>query len=83
MLYPTYIIEGENYPLPFPRSLLSSIVGFLQMGLIIFSFAGNRVDTIRDHPLYHKFEENRFVYLIGLYFGLNILQNNISSTGAF
>ena len=83
MLYPTYIFEGHNYPLSPERAFLSKIVSMAQFGAIIFAFLGNKVEAIRNHPLYHKFEENRMMYMLGMYFGLNMLQNFVSSTGAF
>jgi len=43
MLYPTYVIEGLDYPLPPVRDIISRIVGVLQTGLIIFAIFGNRI----------------------------------------
>ena len=83
MLYPDYIFKGEHYPLPAYRSALSQAVTIVQMGFLILSLGAGRIEFVRTHPLYHKFEEHRIMYSLGIYFGLNMLQNSISSTGAF
>jgi len=65
------------------RLLLSKIVSVLQMALLGLSLGGNFIPMIRDHPLYRQFQDKKMLIIIGGYFGLNMLQNMISSTGAF
>jgi len=53
------------------------------MGLMFFGIGGNFLPAIRDHPLYQRFQANKLAIFLGGYFGLNMLQNSLSSTGAF
>lgn len=63
--------------------MLSKVVSFAQMGLLVVGIGGNFIPAIRDHPLYQRFQDKRMFIFLGGYFGLNMLQNQISSTGAF
>ena len=53
------------------------------MGLFGIGIGGSFIPAIRDHPLYQRFQDKRMFIFLGGYFGLNMLQNSISSTGAF
>lgn len=63
--------------------MLSKAVSFAQMGLMVVGVGGNFIPAIRDHPLYQRFQDKRMFIFLGGYFGLNMLQTQISSTGAF
>jgi hypothetical protein len=63
--------------------MLSQLIGFCQIGLIIISFAGPFVPFIRALPFYEAMQNNKMMFIFGAYFGLNIVQGIISSTGAF
>ena len=76
-------VVGEAYPLSPARALLSKVVSVLQIGLFVLPFLVGRVEQIRNHPYYQVFEQRKIMFLIGGYFLLNMLQNAVSSTGAF
>lgn len=63
--------------------MLSKGVSLLQMGLLGIGVGGNFIPAIRDHPLYQRIQDKRMLIFLGGYFGLNMLQSKISSTGAF
>jgi selT/selW/selH-like putative selenoprotein len=65
------------------RALLSKVVGFAQMGLMFLGIGGAFIPAINNHPLYQRFQDKRMFILLGGYFGLNMLQNALTSTGAF
>jgi hypothetical protein len=65
------------------KAALSKVVSMAQMGLMFFGIGGNFLPAIRDHPLYQRFQANKITIFLGGYFGLNMLQNSLSSTGAF
>lgn len=77
------LVIGEEYPLPPVRSMLSKGVGLLQTGLMLVGIGGGFVPAINNHPLYQQFQQNRMLVMLGGYFGLNMLQNALSSSGAF
>jgi hypothetical protein len=55
----------------------------LQTGLMFVGIGGSFIPTIRDHHLYQRFQANKMMIFLGGYFGLNMLQNSLSTTGAF
>jgi hypothetical protein len=63
--------------------MLSKVVSFAQMGLMVVGVGGSFIPAIRDHPLYQRIQDKRMFIFLGGYFGLNMLQTQISSTGAF
>ena len=82
-LRPEVLVIGEEYPLAPLRSMLSKGVGWLQTGLMVVGIGGGFIPAINNHPLYQQFQQNRMIIMLGGYFGLNMLQNAASSTGAF
>lgn len=74
---------GDNYPLSPVRQVLSKAVSFGQTGLMIVGLGGRFIPFINNHPLYRQFQDKSMFILLGGYFGLNMLQNAVSSTGAF
>jgi selT/selW/selH-like putative selenoprotein len=77
------LVIGEEYPLPGVRAAASKVVSMVQMGLMGVGIGGNFIPAINNHPLYQRFQDKRMIILLGGYFGLNMLQNALSSTGAF
>jgi len=82
-MHPEVLVIGQEYPLSGGRALLSKAVSMGQMGLMVVGIGGNFIPAIRDHPLYQRFQANKMMIFLGGYFGLNMLQNSLSSTGAF
>ncbi len=82
-LHPEVLVINQEYPLSPMRSMLSKGVSIAQMGLVAIGLGGNFIPAIRDHPLYQRIQDKRMFIFLGGYFGLNMLQNQISSTGAF
>ena len=58
-------------------------MSLLQTALFVIAIGGNFIPAINQHPLYQQLQEKRLFIFLGGYFGLNMLQNAISSTGAF
>jgi selT/selW/selH-like putative selenoprotein len=65
------------------RALLSRVVSILQIGIFVLPFLVTRIPAVMNHPYYRVFEQRKMMFLIGGYFLLNMLQTQISSTGAF
>lgn len=76
-------VVGEEYPLPPTRAMLSKLVSMLQMGLFLLPFLVGRIEAVRNHPFYQAFEQRKFMFLIGGYFLLNMIQSQVSAIGAF
>lgn len=76
-------VVGEEYPLPPLRALFSRVVSILQIGIFVLPFLVTRIPAVINHPYYRVFEQRKMMFLIGGYFILNMLQTQISSTGAF
>lgn len=74
---------GEEYPLPPVRAAASKVVSMVQMSLMVLGIGGNFIPAINNHPLYQRLQDKRMIILLGGYFGLNMLQNALSTTGAF
>lgn len=74
---------GEEFPLPPVKAAASKVVSIVQTGLMVLGIGGNFIPAINNHPLYQRFQDKRMIILLGGYFGLNMLQNSLSSTGAF
>ncbi len=65
------------------RSMVSTFLTIIQYGILAIALLGNFVEPIRTHPLYMRLLQNRMPIILGGYFGINIIQGIISSTGAF
>ena len=50
------VVIGENYPLPPIRQFLSTIISFLQIGLVIGGIGGRFIPAINNHPFYQKIQ---------------------------
>lgn len=55
----------------------------MQYGLIGITLVGGRVQAIARNPLYLKFMQNRWTFMIGYYLGINFLRGIIGKSGAF
>lgn len=53
------------------------------MTIFILPFMIGKIEFIRNHPFYQAYEQKKFMFLIGGYFLLNMIQTQVSSTGAF
>ncbi len=81
--HPQILVIGEHYPLPPVRAFLSKIISMAQFGLIGIGIGGGFIPAIRNHALYQQFQQNKMMIFLAGYFGLNMLSNSVSSTGAF
>ncbi len=78
-------VYGQEYPIGPVRSLISKTVYFLQFSLIIISIMGQSITnyiSFIPNELIVKLTENRMYSFVGFMF-MNMIQNMISSTGAF
>jgi selT/selW/selH-like putative selenoprotein len=82
-MHPEVFVNNEECVLPPTKKMLSQAVSVLQLGVMGIGIGGNFIPAIRDHALYQRFQANKMVILVGGYFGLNMLKNAVSSTGAF
>jgi hypothetical protein len=53
------------------------------IGIFILPFVITRVPAIVSHPYYRVYEEKKLMILIGGFFLINMLQGQVSTTGAF
>ena len=83
LLHPEVQVIGHPYPLSASRVLLSKAILMEQMGFIVVDIGGDFIPAIREHPLYQRFQANKILIFFCEYFGLNMLQNCLSSTEAF
>lgn len=63
--------------------MASKAVSILQMALMGIGIGGAFIPAINTHPLYQRFQDKRMLIFLGGYFGLNMLQGQLGSTGAF
>ena len=80
---PEVLVIGQPYPLSGTRAVLIKEVSMAQMRLLLVGIGGNFIPAIREHPLYQRFQANKILIFFCEYFGLNMLQNCLSSTEAF
>jgi selT/selW/selH-like putative selenoprotein len=81
------IVKGEEYPLNFIRKILSYVVTITQISVFTTMILGESIKPflINFIPNYliDWIIENKLLSLIISFFAGNILQSNISNTGAF
>jgi hypothetical protein len=65
------------------RKFLSKVISIGQTALLIIGVGGRFIPAISQNHLYQRFQQKSMLILIGGYFGLNMVQKMISSTGAF
>ncbi len=78
-------IHGQEYPIGLFRSYLSKMVSLIQYSLIAISIFGTSIRNYLSfipEEIVNKLMENRTYAFVG-YISINIIQNMISSTGAF
>ena len=81
------IVKGEEYPLHFIRKILSYLVTITQISVFTTMILGESIKpfliNIIPNYLIDWIIENKLLSLIISFFAGNILQSNISNTGAF
>ena len=81
------IVKGEEYPLHFIRKILSYLVTITQISVFTTMILGESIKpfliNIVPGYLIDWIIENKLLSLIISFFAGNILQSNISNTGAF
>ncbi len=81
------IVKGEEYPLNFIRKILSYVVTITQISVFTTMILGESIKPflINFIPNYliDWIIENKLLSLVISFFAGNILQSNISNTGAF
>ena len=81
------IVKGEEYPLNFIRKILSYVVTITQISVFTTMILGESIKpfliNIVPGYLIDWIIENKLLSLIISFFAGNILQSNISNTGAF
>ena len=81
------IVKGEEYPLLFIRKILSYLVTITQISVFTTMILGESIKpfliNIIPNYLIDWIIENKLLSLIISFFAGNILQSNISNTGAF
>jgi len=85
--YTNIFVQPSDYPLSTQRKILSYIVMFIQFGGVILAFTGKNIkpyigSLIPDNIL-DWIEGNKLMFGMGCFLLGNILNNNISNTGAF
>ena len=66
--------------------MLANLVSALQLGSIIFAFFGDYIfQALKIDPpaFYHTFKEKKTFIMIGVFFGGNMLSQQLTATGAF
>lgn len=85
--YSNISVIPSDYPLSTTRKILYYIVTFFQFGLIIVVFCGKyikeQLNGIIPGNYFDWIEENKMVVGMGAFFFGNILNNNITNSGAF
>jgi hypothetical protein len=75
MRIPDLIVVGENFQASNLRLTLSSLVGMIQMAILLLSIGGGFIQPIRDHPLYVRMQQYKILIILGGFMGLNIVKN--------
>ena len=83
MRIPDLIVAGENFPASNLRLTLSSLVGMIQMAVLLLTVGGGFFQPIRDHPLYALMQRYKILIILGAFVGLNIVKSVLEATGAF
>ena len=79
-------VYGSDYPPSATSQLLSKLFTAVQYSAFAFMIFGDKVFGYLQQPYpswYLKLKEKKFQFMLFLYFGGNILQNQFTSTGAF
>jgi len=79
-------VTGSEYPATTLNKLLSSLLFYVQLGLIVFIVFGKTICEKLEMPLpalYSKFEDNKFMVCLALYIVGNMVRNQLLATGAF
>ena len=83
LAHPDIIVIGEDYPLPAARSAICKILSLLQIALIVLSILPNFIPSLKALPFYPIIEQNKMIVILFGFFGINMIQGIVGSTGAF
>jgi len=86
--YPSssFIIEGDNYPAPAYRQMISQGIGLMKIALIAaIAFGQNPFDIIgmQTPSVYQWAQQNKISSCLLLFFVCNAIEGQLLSTGAF
>ncbi|KAK9811297.1 hypothetical protein WJX72_001364 [[Myrmecia] bisecta] len=80
-------VLGSNYPIAPFKATLSSIITVLQLGVIVVLLLGDYVfpamGFAQPPELYQQLKDKKMVVVMGAWFVGNMLQNSLTSSGAF
>jgi hypothetical protein len=79
-------VIGGEYPAGPAKQLIAQILGFAQLGLLLFIFMGDtilRTLGIEPPEFLKKIQENKWAWVIGTWFIGGQLQAGLLSSGAF
>jgi len=84
--YPSFIIEGDNYPPPAYRQLIAQGVGLIKIALVAaIAFGQNPFDIIgmQTPAIYIWAQQNKISSCLVFFFVCNAIEGQLVSTGAF
>uniref|UniRef100_A0A061R5R5 Selenoprotein t n=1 Tax=Tetraselmis sp. GSL018 TaxID=582737 RepID=A0A061R5R5_9CHLO len=84
--YPEMEVVATNYPVPPVKRALARLAGYLQMGLLGLTLAGDKIFPwlgLETPQLYNTVRDNKFAYCMAIWFVGNAVNNALISTGAF
>lgn len=83
----TYLyVEEKEYPLPPNKKLFSKFTFFTQIGVSLLIFGGQKLRdklTMIPGTVFDMIEKNKWIIMIGNFFGHQYLNKYLSTTGAF
>lgn len=79
-------VEGKVYQPEFLFAMLANLVSALQIACIAFAFFGDYIfQAMKIEPpsFYATFKEKKTFIMIGVFFGGNMISQQLTNTGAF
>ena len=79
-------VKDKEYPLPPNKKLFSKFTFFTQIGVSLLIFGGQKLKdklTMIPGTVFDMIEKNKWVIMIGNFFGHQYLNKYLSTTGAF
>ena len=84
--YPGVEVIPSNYPVAPANLALGKLCSYAQMGLIALALGGDKIFPLLDMEppeFYESVKENKFGYVMAVWFLGNAVNNQLLSTGAF
>lgn len=84
--YPSLTIEGENFPPPFYRQKMASILGIVKILLILLVVSGTNIFEhlgVQAPSAWEWTQQNKFYACLMTFFLCNAIEGQLISTGAF